>query len=474
MDLIRAIVRWVLLGVLLVVAAVGPWFFGAWEMWWFWPFVVTLAGGCLLAGVALLLGEGYFPVEAVRLLLWCLPFCVYILLRWWLGDVVFLDAERTVLLHITGLLVAALVVFWMRERQLPWLFWGLFGSLFAMSLYGILNHLIADSRHVLWMPRFEQYAGRATGPYYCPDHFAGAMEFLVCMGFGLILDRASGLWRRLAGSMAIVLGTIGALMSLSRGSGMTLVVILGLVVVVGFYQWPRYARNGWRAICVFGGLFVLIGAFALAGNYRERFITYGGLDRVSPTAEESVVDQVVERLLRTSRGRMYTGAWLGWQTAPWLGVGPGMQRNLWPRFAHSGDGNRETGEWPTLVNDDFHSYEVHSDWLELLQETGMIGLLLFLTGCVALGWTYWQGYRHTTIRWREDELSLMRQPIEGFHMITAGALSFGAMVFHSLGDFNLQMPGSVWLLAALLALGIRASIAVKGKPSRSESSETFS
>ena len=41
----------------------------------------------------------------------------------------------------------------------------------------------------------------------------------------------------------------------------------------------------------------------------------------------------------------------------------------------------------------------------------------------------------------------------GRHDLTLTALlALVAMAFHSLGDFNLQMPATTWLFAALLAL----------------------
>ena len=75
---------------------------------------------------------------------------------------------------------------------------------------------------------------------------------------------------------------------------------------------------------------------------------------------------------------MIGGAIRAWQAAPVWGVGAGMHQNIWPHVAASGDGDRGKGIWPTLVNDKFHSYEVHSDWIQLLEEYGLVGLILFL------------------------------------------------------------------------------------------------
>ncbi|MFU8780046.1 MAG: O-antigen ligase family protein [Kiritimatiellia bacterium] len=449
---------------LVVAGCIAPWFFGTWEMWWFWPFSAVLAGGMVFGGASLFLRDGNFPARVLLSMGLCVPFLVYLLVRWWVSDAVFLDAERSVLLHITGVWVGVMSACFVRERHVSVLFGCLYVSLLCMAAYGIVNHVVAGSRLVLWAPRFEQYAGRATGPYFCPDHFAGAMELLICMGLGLLLDRASCGARRLFGISGIVLGFIGAVMTLSRGSGMTLAVICGLVVVFGFYQWPKPVRHAWRVVCCMLGLMLLLGGFLLAQNYRHRFVTYGGLDRVAASADEPVGAQIIEKLRRTSRGRMFAGAWRSWQTAPWFGVGPGMHRHMWPAFAASADGDRAAGVWPTLLNDDFHSYEVHNDWLELLQEHGLVGIGLFLLACAGVVSIYVRSFVRIGRDWSWHEFAYMDAPPAGYYLLLSGMLAMGAMMFHSLGDFNLQMPGTVWMLSVLVGLGLRVSVPLRAVP----------
>ena len=41
-----------------------------------------------------------------------------------------------------------------------------------------------------------------------------------------------------------------------------------------------------------------------------------------------------------------------------------------------------------------------------------------------------------------------------FAVMLGGGLCFMAMSFYSLGDFNLQMPATVWLFAAILTLSL--------------------
>lgn len=430
-------------------------------MWWFWSFVALLSLGIVVAGTLLFLEGGAFrlPARCGVVGLSVLPFLVYLCARWMLSDAVFLDAERSVLLHLSGVAVAGLVALVLDAPGRRVLFWSLFASLVAMSLYGLLNHLLADSRHVLWAPRYEQYAGRATGPYFCPDHFAGAMELLFCLGGACVLDRSSRRWLRALSLLAVVLALWGVVLSKSRGSGMTLLVVGGIIVVWGFHQWPRHVRKYWRMISLaLGGL--LIGATLLfAQGYVERFITYGGLDRVVTASErdseKSVVEEILWRLARTSRGRMYGGAWRAWKTKPVWGIGPGMHQHRWLEFAASADGNRTLGQWPTLVNDDFHSYEVHSDWLQLLQEYGLVGLVLFLIPLGMVTGTLIQALQRTARSWSQKEMVFLEHPPRGFASVFCGFLAIGAMGFHSLGDFNLQMPGTVWMLALLVGIALR-------------------
>ncbi len=457
-----SLLGWVTSLALAVAVLVGPWFFGAWEMWWFWSFfcfigLATLAGGVRLA-IAGFKGD---PITAasdtVRLAALALPFLLYVVIRCQAEPVVWMDAERMVLLFISGTVVAGLTVFTLGRGQRIFLFWGLFTSLALMAIYGVVNHILFDSRHVLWMPRYDQYAGRASGPYFCPDHFAGAMELLLCMCAGLLLDRSrcGAIMRGVAGVAGLLAGA-NVLLTQSRGGGLTMVVIVGCILVWGFAQWPRPVRWYWRMITVSLVLLVATGSLMIHPDYITRFMTYGGLDQAGQSEDRTLMEDVVYKLQRDSRGRMYGGAWRAWKTAPWLGIGPGMHQHLWPQFAATDDGDREQGVWPTLTNHDFHSYEVHSDWLQLLEESGIVGMLLFCLPLAALLFGLWGRIRREQECWQQPDGS---DADDGrFALVLCGWLALAAMGFHSLGDFNLQMPGTVWMLALLLGLGMAENV----------------
>jgi len=229
---------------------------------------------------------------------------------------------------------------------------------------------------------------------------------------------------------------------------MTVVVILAATMIWGIAQWPRFVRWNLRLIGVCGGLLLLMGALHVGGAYIERFASYGGWQGAAEGGPGRV-ERVMESLSRTCRGRMYGGAIRAWQAAPWFGIGPGMHQNLWPHYAPTADGDRNIGKWPTLVNDHLHSYEVHSDWLQLLEEYGVIGLLLFLIPFFAVSGLLSRLVLSAGKRWR-SALSLPEDM--GFTHVVGALLAVVAMAFHSLGDFNLQMPATVWVLAALVAI----------------------
>jgi len=155
---------------------------------------------------------------------------------------------------------------------------------------------------------------------------------------------------------------------------------------------------------------------------------------------------------------MYGGAVRAWKSAPLLGIGPGMHQNLWPHFAPTSDGDPDIGRWPTLVNDYMHSYEVHSDWLQLLEEYGVVGMVLFLVALFTVFGLLTASVSSAARRRQADSSPSDR--VEFAHAIGA-VLAVAAMTFHSLGDFNLQMPATVWILAAMVAVPLAGTADVE-------------
>lgn len=458
---------------LAVTVLAAPWFFGAWERWWFWPFALVLFVSSALFGIRMLLYAGGEDTALAiprrdddsegrtsphrRLLLACVPFLLYALVRALQADVA-MDAERSFLLFFTGFLVGVQVIYGLGTERRRTLFALLMADLVLLGLYGVVNHYVTGSRVVLWAPAYDQYLGRATGSYFCPDHFAGIMEFALAFGIAYALSRQTPLLQKPWYVAIVGLALAGVVLSRSRGAGITVVAVFGATIIWGFSQWPR-GLAWWHRISVTAALAILLVlAWNVGGGYTERFVRYfvSGPSDTEEVALQERADAFGQRMLRTSRGRMVAGALRAWQSAPVFGIGPGMHQNRWPDFAPSNDGDREAGKRPTLINEYFHSYEVHSDWVQLLEEYGAVGFVLFLLPAGMAFFQLQRGLRRESARWQRHH---GRTPRESDHaLVLGGLLLMVTMGVHSLGDFNLQMPATVWMFSALLAIALAATL----------------
>ena len=431
---------------------IGPWLFGAWEMWWFWPLMTSIFLATAFFAARLLI-HGRTRDEHHRLyrrlgraayfLISCAPFLAYALVRTLTAEV-FMDAERTFLLFLGPFLIGVHIVFGLNRPLLKALYVLLLADLALLGLYGVINHIVTKSRWVLWLPGYPQYVNevRATGSYFCPDHFSGIMELTVCVCLGLILDRRTKwFWKAAAGALS-VLALAGVVMSKSRGGGLTVLVVAAAALVWGFRQWNTKQRWLFRGISVLGAIGALC-LFCFFGRaYVERFGRWFAWDRARDKPVREMISTVNKSFQRTARSRMFGGAVRAWHSSPVFGIGPGMHQNLWPHFAATADGNRETGRWPSQPNLGFWSDFVHNDWLQLLEEFGLLGFVLFLPPVFILF--------HMLLKARATH----------YHLALGGILAFVCMAFHSLGDFNLQMPATGWIFAAMLSIPVARSLAL--------------
>ncbi|MCK5849395.1 MAG: O-antigen ligase family protein [Kiritimatiellae bacterium] len=429
---------------------VGPWLFGAWEMWWFWPLTTCIFFSILFLAVRIIFKPDvddyehephYDRKKVIFCILAFIPFLVYALVRALQAEV-FMDAERSFLLFFTSFLVGIQVLLGLNRKQLHLVYVLILINLACLGSYGLINHFYHNNTMVMWLPGYPQYIRevRATGSYFCPDHFAGIMELTLCLCLGVILDRnIKKFWKVLAIGLAI-LAVSGVVLSRSRGGGATVLVIFVAALVWGFSQWETKARWLFR-IGATAILLLSLVVFCVSGQaYVKRFTQWFGWEQAKGKPFVEMKAEVMLRATESSRGRMFAGAYRAWDSSRAFGIGPGMHQNLWPHFSASRDGDREFGVWPSQPNHGFWSDFVHSDWLQLLEEYGMVGLALFL---IPAGVVFW--------------LLLAGREIH-FATSLGGVLAFVCMAFHSIGDFNLQMPATAWVFAAILAIPLAITL----------------
>jgi O-antigen ligase len=227
----------------------------------------------------------------------------------------------------------------------------------------------------------------------------------------------------------------------------------GAALVWGLRQWPRTVRWWWRLTLASTAGIALIVFSQVAGSYMSRFLSYFQWEKLQHLPPGQMVRGAWDRYRDLDRGQMAAAALRAWKaTGPAFGIGPGMHKNLWPHFAASPDGDREAGRWPSSPNNTHYSFEAHNDWVQLLEEYGLAGLALFLLP-VSIAFAV---LRRGLVAVRPDRPA--HRPAEdepGRYAVMLGGMLAGiGMGFHSLGDFNLQIPATTWLLAAILAAAL--------------------
>jgi O-antigen ligase len=429
---------------------------GAWEPWYFWPCVSLISiAGFLFAARHLKHLRDAIPAAdgtSARLLFLIIAgaslFLFYGGIRMCQAEVR-LDAEKSYALMLTPVLLALPVMFTFASRHLKFLFWALVVNLFVAACYGIINHVYFQNADVMWLPGEAVYQStgfpRATGPYFCPDHYSGLMEILLCCALAMLVSRQLPMPLRFAGVPLAILAITGVILSKSRGGGLTVLVTISTLLIVGLWQYPSRQRWLLRGGALAATVLAVFMFFSSAHPYVARFKSYFATGKEA-TSISDAWHHLIEQQKRTCRGQMYAAAYRAWKSNPVWGIGPGMHQNLWPHFAVSEDGDRRLETWPSMLNNQWHSYEVHNDWLQLLQEYGAVGFLLlcapFLLTLILL----------TRLLRHAAAFSGNQTDETPHHLILSGLLAAVAMGFHSLGDFNLQIPATTWTLACLIAI----------------------
>lgn len=269
----------------------------------------------------------------------------------------------------------------------------------GLSLYGLLMQ-----RGVLPPVDAEQPHDVLVATYFNRNHFAGLLEMAILTGLGVFAVR---LHRRAAPSGQALLGTgIAA-------------CLLGLVATE--------SRGGLLGLLCGAALFLLLAPI------RQRRWAFVALAAAAVLALWLVPDTLVARLqhvgielgARGSRPDIWRSTVTLWLAFPWFGTGLGTYADV-----------SATTQLPHLGG---HLEHAHSDPLELLAETGVVGMALLL---VAMGLFFWRALRKRRCQGDRDHAFL-----------AAGATAaVAAICVHGLADFNLQIPANVAWFALLAGM----------------------
>ena len=308
---------------------------------------------------------------------------------------------------------------------------GLVGLILAIGLFDIFYGFLHLHSQVIWGWR-NPYTSRFFGTFINSNHLATFLTMAILMGFGLFLglretalrlaDNASG-WerirswsrsehmeprlRRLLLLLLLLVLAVGLIFTGSRGGMISLLMGFALMALL---VWSKNWRRGHIVI-----MFAFIGATLLYSLFLG-----------SKPALDNFAD-----FDHDIRYQAFNGALKLFMQFPIFGSGIGTFGDLFYQYQ------------PASLKD-FYFLHTHSDWLQLLAETGLSGFLLVVTGCVVF-------FSVLIRQWGRRQQGFAR----GLALGGIAALSAG--VFHALIEFPFHIPAISLVFASIAGLTYSAA-----------------
>ncbi|MBR1609417.1 MAG: O-antigen ligase family protein, partial [Kiritimatiellae bacterium] len=416
--------------------------------------------GAGLAVGALTGGARPVPLRARLFFLSCVPFLAWAAVRAFRPSapgfpLVAVEAERSVLLFLLPVLLA--LTFAVSSgprfrRVFPRLF---LADAVAVCACALWYHFTTDDLRILWMPGMP-YTGRASAPFWCPNHFVDYAFWGGFVALSAALAPRVGFLRRAGLLLVFAFCSAAAFFSLSRGGIVS--AAAGCLLVLPFLGLS--GRRPWLRAVFALTVFCGVAGAALAVRYTDnpvmRRVEKEGLWKVWKDAKtpSDLLEDAPRLLARNfNRGQYISAALRAWRSNPDEGIGPGQHTHRWAQFEPTDEGVRPTGpDGAGLVRPQFadygkHLYEVHSDWVQLLEEYGTRGLLLFLPPFLLLLAAL--VVRHCRTFAAGGPLLERTSPL-------AALLCLVSLAVHSTVDFTLLIPCAGWTLAAICSVAMLA------------------
>ena len=264
-------------------------------------------------------------------------------------------------------------------RRLPWLVGGiLLVGLFQAGIGLYQFGLRGEGPEHFLIAGTDFY--RAYGTFEQPNPYAGYIGVTLALGLGVFLGQMQREDRRLSLvclSLCLLVPLAAALLaSWSRGAWIGFAAAAGAMA----FAWPRRTRWGVLVVAALVvGVLVLYTAGLVPQAVLIRLTDFAEGLRLQDVRGVGINDAnyaVVERLAH------WQSALEMWRYHFWTGVGLGCYEPAYPRFALI--------NWPIALG------HAHNIYLNLLAETGLLGLLAYLTFWGAVFWQTWRVTRTAT------------------------------------------------------------------------------
>jgi putative inorganic carbon (HCO3(-)) transporter len=253
---------------------------------------------------------------------------------------------------------------------------------------------------------------RLAGPLGEKNYFAQMMLMLFPLGLFRFWGERSKLLKLLA-AFATSLITLGAALSFSRGAAVAFVVLIVVMVILRYIKFYQFAL-------VVVGLALLMTAVPQFGARLDSLQALAGLFNEDSAGVAGTDTSIQGRL-----GEMFA-AGLVFVDHPLIGVGPGMFKYYYPKYAELVGLRLHTG-----------TREAHNLFLDIAADTGGLGLLSFLA---ILGVTLWS-LDQARRRWRTQKPELANLS-SGFLLAVVSYMATGIFL-------SMAYSRYFWLIMAL-------------------------
>jgi O-antigen ligase len=281
---------------------------------------------------------------------------------------------------------------------------------------------------------------RAAGLYICPNHLAGYLEVCAVMGLSIVCWSRQSFWVKLLAGYGATVCMTGIVLSASRGGYVSLG--FGLMVFMAL-SWVAIRRASKHQIWV-SALGAVLVAILVIGSIAAIFSRHYALQsRASKVFDTGDI-----------RVELWKTAIQQYKLSPVVGTGGATYQYHAREFR------------PAQIQAD--PVYAHNDYLQLLAEYGLAGLLAALVFI----------FCHLWFGWRALIYSVTERPVARYRIQSdALALNIGSLasvaiyMVHSFLDFNLHIPANAMLMGFVFGMLANPGIVM---PNVNESHEKFS
>jgi putative inorganic carbon (HCO3(-)) transporter len=306
--------------------------------------------------------------------------------------------------YIKWIEIAALVVIVLDLRQRwTWIAFGVVLAAVLQALIGVYEFRGGSGAPHLWIADYRYF--RAFGTFGQPNPFSAFMGLTLPLALGLAWGYWSDAWRTWNDAWAAEVKprTVRALTASLRiivepgllagfYAGCALILLAGLIASWGRGAWLGFGmaaimlvlfapRRRWIGILLVTG-----GAMSLALLWIGGFVPLSIQQRIESAPQDFVGFRDVRGMPISDENFAIVERLAHWQAAiymadahPFIGVGLGNYEVAYPTY--------RVPSWPNPLG------HAHNDYLNLLAETGIVGLVGYLAGWVLIvSWT-WQTLR---------------------------------------------------------------------------------